>query len=325
MISVLANPPLVAILGPTASGKTALGVRIAEQFGGEVMACDSTQLYRGFDVGTAKPTVEERRGVPHHLIDVLEPNQASTAGLYRELALGVLNDLRERRKLPVLTVGTGLYLRALLEGLADVPRRSEELRERLREEVEEHGPGHLHGVLKKLDATAAEKIAAQDEQKLIRAIEVCLLAKKTLTEVHRGGKNPLQGWMVLKIGLRPTREALYERIKLRSKRMLEMGWLEEVRFLLKSAGESGIKAFDFIGYRELREVLNGKLSLGEAQAAIQRATRHYAKRQATWFRKEAGVRWLEGFGDEKTTQAAALTFLREQGIEDSSERRAAEV
>jgi tRNA dimethylallyltransferase len=314
MTSFPANPPLVAILGPTASGKSALGVWIAEQFNGEVVACDSTQLYRGFDIGTAKPTVEERRSIAHHLVDVLDPDQESTAGMYRELALQVLSDLRSRKKLPVLTVGTGLYLRALLEGLAEVPQRSEELRERLRKQSADHGPGHLHEVLARLDAAAAQKISARDEQKLIRAIEVCVLAQRTLTEVHRSGKSPLQGWEVIKIGLRPGREALYEHIESRTVRMLQHGWLEEIRSLLESGGDTNGKAFDFIGYRELRDVLEGKRSLEEAQACIQQATRNYAKRQMTWFRKESGVHWLEGFGDDRANQIAASALLREQGI-----------
>src|SRR5271166_4983441 len=183
--------PLVAVVGPTASGKSALGVWLAEQFGGEVLACDSTQLYRGFDIGTAKPGLAERRGIPHHLIDSLTPGEAATAGGYRERALTVLEDLRQRGRLPILTVGTGLYLRALLEGLADVPQRSEELRERLRASAEEHPPGYLHRLLRRLDLEAARKIAPADEQKLIRAIEVCVLARRPVSEVHRTGRAPL--------------------------------------------------------------------------------------------------------------------------------------
>src|SRR5205807_7974809 len=172
------QPLLVAIVGPTASGKSALGVCLAERLGGEVVACDSTQLYRGFDVGTAKPRFGERRGVAHHLVDVLDARDTATAGGYRDLALAVLEDLRQRRRLPVLSVGTGLYLRALLEGLADIPQRSEELRERLWNAADEHPLGYLHRILKRLDSQAAAKIVPADEQKLIRAIEVCLLAHK---------------------------------------------------------------------------------------------------------------------------------------------------
>ncbi|HEY6945111.1 MAG TPA: tRNA (adenosine(37)-N6)-dimethylallyltransferase MiaA [Candidatus Acidoferrum sp.] len=309
------QPFLVAIVGPTASGKSALGAWLAERLGGEIIACDSTQLYRGFDIGTAKPKAAERRGVPHHLVDVLDPREAATAGGYRERALAVLEDMRRRKRLPVLTVGTGLYLRALLEGLAEVPQRSEELRERLRTSAEEHPSGHLHGILKRLDPHTANKIASADEQKLIRAIEVCLLARKPISEVHRTGRKPLEGWRAVKIGLVPPREKLYERIQARTTSMLEQGWMQEVQNLLKSGLEESAKPFDFIGYRELRAVLLNELSLQQAREAIQQATRRYAKRQLTWFRKEAAVQWFPGFGDETELQASVFRFLQSQGLE----------
>jgi len=306
---------LVAIVGPTASGKSALGVWLAEQLEGEVVACDSTQLYRGFNIGTAKPRASERRGVAHHLIDVLDPKEASTAGGYRHMALTVLEDLRCRKRLPILTVGTGLYLRTLLEGLAEIPERSEELRERLRTSAKEHPPGHLHRVLERLDPHAAQKIASTDEQKLIRAVEVCLLAQKPISEVHRMGRKPLEGWRAVKIGLMPPREKLYERIHERTASMFQQGWMPEVRDLLKSGLDENAKPFDFIGYRELRSVLCGEASLEQARDAVERATRRYAKRQLTWFRKEAGVQWFSGFGDDPELQASILKFLQSQGAE----------
>jgi tRNA dimethylallyltransferase len=308
------NLPLVAVIGPTAVGKSALGVWLAERLGGEVIACDSTQLFRGFDIGTAKPSQEERRGVPHHLIDVLDASEPATAGGYREMALRVLEQLCNRGRLPVITVGTGLYLRALLDGLADLPQRSEELRDRLRVRAKERGRGHLHGVLSRLDKEAARKISPADEQKLIRAIEVCLISRKPLSEVHKDGRKPLEGWRVIKIGLLPKREDLYKRIRLRTQAMLARGWTNEVRSLLNSGMSETAKPFDFIGYRELRAVLRGEVALNEASAAIQQATRHYAKRQLTWFRKEHGVHWLSGFGDEPVVQQEALAWLREQGL-----------
>jgi len=305
-----ADLPLLVIVGPTASGKSALGVWLAERLDGEVIACDSTQLHRGFDIGTAKPTNEERRVVPHHLLDVLDGKDESTAGGYRDRAIEVLNDLRARRKIPVLTVGTGLYLRALLEGLAEVPQRSDELRERLRSAAFEHGVGYLHRVLRRLDPESARKIMPADEQKLIRAIEVCLLTKKPLSEVHRSGRKPLEGWRAVKIGLMPPREGLYERVHARTDTMFLRGWMEEVRGLIDSGVPEDAKAFDFIGYRELRKVLRGEMTLEEARAAIQQATRRYAKRQMTWFRREKGVHWLAGFGDEPGIQKEALEDVR---------------
>jgi tRNA dimethylallyltransferase len=315
MSEIKALLPLVVVVGPTASGKSALGVKLAERFRGEVVACDSTQLYRGFDIGTAKPGSSERRGIPHHLIDVLGPKDDATAGGYRQWALRILEDLRQRKRLPVFTVGTGLYLRALLEGLADVPQRSEELRERLRASVEEHPPGHLHRVLKRLDPEAAKKIAPEDEQKLIRAVEICVLARKPISEVHRSGRLPLEGWRVIKAGLMPPREKLNERIHARTDAMLEQGWMREVQVLLASSLSEDSKPFDFIGYRELRAVLRGEITLEEARGAIQQATRRYAKRQLTWFRKEQGVRWFSGFGDEAGVQAGVFEWLQAEGLE----------
>ena len=301
--------PLVVILGPTASGKSTLGVWLAEKIGGEVVACDSTQLYKGFDIGTAKPSLAERRGVVHHLIDVLDPNEPATAGGYRESAIAVLDDLRRRNRIPILTVGTGLYLRALLEGLADVPQRSEELRKRLRESRDQHLAGYLHRVLGRFDPDAANKIAPADEQKLIRAIEVCLLTKRPVTHVYSEGRAPLEGWRPIKVGLQPPREQLYEKIQIRTETMLAQGWLDEVRGLMNSALTDQAKPFDFIGYRELRSVARGEMQLADAKAAIQQSTRRYAKRQITWFRREAGVQWIEGFGDSPKVQASALEFV----------------
>jgi tRNA dimethylallyltransferase len=317
MNSENATPPLLAVVGPTASGKSALAVWLAEQFGGEVVACDSTQLYRGFDIGTAKPSASERRGVPHHLVDVLGPEEQATAGGYRQMALAVLTGLRQRARLPIFTIGTGLYSRALLDGLAGVPHRSEELRERLRLSVSAHAPGHLHRILQRLDSAAARKISSADEQKLIRAIEVCLIAKKPLSELHRSGRAPLQGWRVLKIGLAPEREALYARIHARTRTMLANGWLEEVRSLLYAGLPENAKPFDFIGYRELREVLQGRSTMDQASAAIQQATRRYAKRQLTWFRREPAVHWLTGFGDQANVQNETLEWLKSQRVDSA--------
>ena len=304
--------PLVVIVGPTASGKSKLAVWLALQVGGEVIACDSTQMYRGFDIGTAKPSAEERQGVPHHMTDLLDPSEEATAGGYRERAIGVLEGLRVRQHLPIFTAGTGLYLRALLEGLADVPQRSESLRERLRTSAAEHALGHLHRMLRRLDPISAGKIAAADEQKLIRAIEVCLLAKKPMSEVQRSGRTPLPGWRAVRIGLQPERGELYKRVHARTEAMLASGWMEEVRGLAAGGFPDNAKPFDFIGYRELRGVLRGEMKLEEARTAIQQATRRYAKRQITWFRREAGVHWLSGFGDDPEIQRRALGIVREE-------------
>jgi tRNA dimethylallyltransferase len=312
--------PLVAIVGPTASGKSALGVWLAERLGGEVVLCDSTQVYRYFLIGTAKPTPEEQRGIRHHLMDLLEPQEVFTAGEYRRRALEVLEDLRQRERLPILTVGTGLYLRVLLEGLADAPTRSEELRARLDLRARQHGGEYLHRLLKRLDRAAASRIAPRDRPKLIRAIEVCLLAGRPITEVHRAGRLRLEGFAPLKVGLMPRRGELYRRIERRVESMLERGWLDELKDAVARVVPAA-KPFEFIGYRELRAHLAGEMSLAEAVTAIQQATRRYAKRQITWFRKEPDVRWFEGFGDDPEIAAAVLRHL-EQHLPASPAARA---
>lgn len=302
-------PRLVVILGPTASGKSALGISLAKKLDAEILVCDSTQVYRHFDIGTAKVPSAEQQGIPHHLVDLVEPSDVFTAGDYRRLALAVLEDLARRRKLPILTAGTGLYLRALLEGLADAPTRSEELRGRLRESVSVRGPQHLHRMLNRLDPQAAAGISARDTQKVIRALEIRLLAGKPVAEVHSGGRSPLEGYRVIKIGLLPPRLALYEKIHARVLTMISAGWPDEIRRLIAQGVPSDVKPFQFIGYSELREHLEGRISLDDAVDQIQRATRRFAKRQITWFRKEPGVTWLSSFGDDPAALRTSLELI----------------
>jgi len=302
---------LVVILGPTASGKSALGIELAGRLGGEILVCDSTQVYRHFDIGTAKIPPAEQHGIPHHLVDLVEPHDIFTAGDYRRWALEVLADLCRRGKLPILTAGTGLYLRALLEGLADAPTRSEELRQRLRQKAGQRGPEYLHRLLARLDAGAARRIAPRDTQKVIRALEIRLLSGKSVGEVHRGGREGLQGYAIKKIGLLPPRPALYAHINSRVKSMMAAGWLEEVQRLMAQRVPADAKPFQFIGYAELRRHLEGGLDRDAAIAATQQATRRFAKRQITWFRKEPGVEWLAGFGDDPKIAAAALRIARD--------------
>jgi tRNA dimethylallyltransferase len=303
-------PRLVVVLGPTASGKSELGIHLAEKLGGEILVCDSTQVYQHFDIGTAKVPLTERRGIPHHLIDLVAPEEAFTAGDYRRHALEALEGVSGQRKMPILTAGTGLYLRALLEGLADAPARSEELRERLRKRAKEHGAEYLHRLLARLDGETASRIAPRDTQKIIRAIEIRVLAGKGVADVHRAGRAALEGYDIRKIGLLPPRPALYSRIDARVISMVEAGWLDEVRRLIASGMPPDAKPFQFIGYAELRACLEGSLAQDAAIKQIQRATRQLAKRQITWFRKEKQVKWLTGFGDQPAIQSAALDASR---------------
>ena len=309
---------LVVIVGPTASGKSALAVELAERLGGEVLACDSTQVYRGFDIGTAKPTAAERRGIPHHLLDLVEPGEIFHAGEYRRRALAVLEDLAKRGRLPIFTVGTGLYLRALIEGLCEAPPRSEDLRARLLRRTDERGPGYLHRMLDRLDPAAGERIAPRDIPKMIRAIEVRLLSGTPISALHRAGQTGLEGYRAIKIGLMPPREALYARIARRLEVMVDAGWIEEVRRLLASGVAADAKPFDFIGYREWREYLSGELTREQAIERIQQSTRRYAKRQITWFRRETGVRWVEGFGDDADVAAKSLAIAQAAMAEGAS-------
>jgi tRNA dimethylallyltransferase len=318
MIAPARSPSnLLVILGPTASGKSALGISLAEELGGEILVCDSTQVYRLFDIGTAKVPFAEQRGIPHHLVDLVDPRDVFTAGDYRLHALEALANVSRRGKLPILTAGTGLYLRALLEGLADAPTRSEELRERLRRKIRLRDAAYLHRLLARLDPHTAARIASRDTHKVIRAIEIRLLSGKSVTEIHRSGREALAGYTIIKMGLIPPRSALYARIDARVEAMLSAGWIEEVRALLSSDIPSTSKPFQFIGYPQLRDHLAGRQSLPAATAEIQRATRQFAKRQITWFRRERDVHWFSGFGDDPPIASAALAQFRKLSAEAS--------
>jgi tRNA dimethylallyltransferase len=303
------EPPLVAILGPTASGKTALSLALAERFGGEIVNCDSVAMYREFDLGTAKPTASERTRAPHHLFDCVAPTGHITAGEYARQARQVLEEIKARGHLPILVGGTGLYLRALLEGLFPGPQRSEELRERLREQAVSRGSSYLHRILRRLDHTAAEKIHVNDTPKVIRAIEVCLASRQKMTELwEQHGREPLRGFHILRLGLDPDREALYERINRRAQRMFEAGLVDETRRLVEKYGEKA-GPLSSLGYKQAVRLLRAELTREQALQAAQQAHRNYAKRQMTWFRREPEVQWLRGFGDDQQIQKTAAAWV----------------
>jgi tRNA dimethylallyltransferase len=265
-------------------------------------------MVREFEVGTAKPSDAERARAPHHLFDVIEPTSFITAGEYARLARGVLNEIKERSHLPIVVGGTGLYLRALIDGLFPGPQRSEELRARLRERAEEKGSAWLHRILQRLDRTAAEKIHANDTPKLIRAIEVCLATRREMSALWSEGRNALTGFRIVRLGLNPDREALYARINERARRMFETGLVEETRNLREQYGDSA-RALDSLGYKQAVQVLQGEVTREQAVTAAQQAHRNYAKRQLTWFRREPDVHWLAGFGDELEIQRQAVNYL----------------
>jgi tRNA dimethylallyltransferase len=287
----------VLLLGPTGSGKTALSLALGERFGGEIVSCDSVAVYRGMDLGTAKPSLEERGRLPHHLIDVADPDQPFTAGEYSRRARAALCEIAKRGKLPIVTGGTGLYLRALIEGLFAGPVRHEGLRDRLRKSAEKRGSAWLHRVLTRLDPESAARIHANDTPKLIRAIEVCVAARRPLSQVL--ARDPLTGFRLLRIGLTPPRENLYDRLNRRCAAMFAAGLVDETRTLLARYGN--VKALDSLGYRQARAVLAGTLTEQAAIAAAQQGHRNFAKRQFTWFRREPDVHWIEAFGDDAQT------------------------
>jgi len=298
--------PLLVIVGPTAAGKSALALYLAECLGGEVVNYDSIQVYRGFDIGTGKLPMGERRGIPHHLIDCLDPTDDFTAGDFRREALKVLKEIRERAKLPILVGGTGLYLRALLLGLFEGPTRSGDLRARLRNLEDRRGRGFLHRLLQRLDPASAGRIDPQDLQKVIRAVEVCLLARQELSRLQARGREPLQGFHCLKVGLNPARADLCARINQRVEQMFASGLQEEVRGLLARPEAPRMKAWGALGYRQVAAALRGEVTWQEALIATQAATRQYAKRQMTWFRQEPEVAWFSAFGDEPELQGRIL-------------------
>lgn len=302
MASPKPEPLLVVLLGPTGSGKTALSLVLAERFGGEIVNYDSVAMYREFNIGTAKPTPDEYARVPHHLLDCVEPREQITAGEYARKARQVLAEINTRGHLPIVVGGTGLYLRALLEGLFPGPQRSEELRARLRASAARRGPEYVHRILQRLDRAASEKIHPNDTPKLIRAVEVNLAAREKMTELwQRHGRDPLRGFRVLRLGLDPDRQALYDRINDRARRMFEAGLIEETKQLLEKYGDAAPPLFS-LGYRQAVQLIRGELTQEQALQAAQQAHRNYAKRQMTWFRREPQVRWLRGFGDDREVQ-----------------------
>ena len=299
------EPLVVILLGPTGSGKTALSLELAERFNGEIVSCDSVAVYRGMELGAAKPSAAERARIPHHLIDTADLDRPFTAGEYGRQARAALREIAGRGKLPIVTGGTGLYLRALTEGLFAGPERREDLRDRLRTRAAQRGSVWLQRLLARLDPASAARIHANDTPKLIRAIEVCLTVRKPLSQVL--ARDPLTGYRLLRIGLNPPRSALYDRLNQRCARMFAAGLVAETRSLLDRYGR--IKALDSLGYRQALSILEGAATEEAAIAAAQQGHRNYAKRQLTWFRREPGVHWIQDFGDAPQTSSTAMAIV----------------
>jgi len=296
--------PLVVIAGPTGSGKSELALAIAERFQGEILNCDSVQVYRYFDIGTAKTPIAERRGVFHHLIDALEPDEIFTAGEFARVGRKLLKEISARGNLPVVAGGTGFYIRALIDGLAPGPERDEMLRLRLSER-ERRRPGSLHRLLSRFDSRTAGRIHANDVPKTMRALEICLKARRPAAEVFDAGRDALEGFRALKIGLFPDREALYLRLETRLEQMFAAGLLEEAAAILAKGFPESSKPFESIGYKQALQAIRGEISPRDALFYARRDTRRYAKRQMTWFRREPGLEILRGFGHDPLVRERA--------------------
>lgn len=314
--SVVENPliPLLVVLGPTGSGKSDLSLYIAQALGGEIVNCDSLQVYRSFDVGTAKVPAVHRQGVPHHLIDIVEPANLFTAGDYARLAASAVREISARGHMAVLVGGTGFYLRGLLEGLSPGPSRDDILRARLQDR-EHHRPGSLHRILARLDPASAARIHPNDKNKTLRALEIRLLERAPLSSMFERGRAPLSGFRPIKIGLDPPRELLYTRLNERARKMFEtdlseQNLVEEVRGLLLAGVPPEAKPFESLGYKQVLQMLQGRITEEQALESTQQETRRYAKRQLTWFRKEQDVQWIDGFGDDPRVQVEALAILQ---------------
>jgi tRNA dimethylallyltransferase len=305
--------PLPVVLGPTGSGKSDLSIFIASAIGGEIVNCDSVQVYRGFDLGTAKVPAAERQRVPHHLIDIVEPAELFTAGDYARVAEVAIREIAGRGAAAVLVGGTGFYLRGLLEGLSPGPSRDDILRARL-QETELNRPGTMHRILARLDPASAVRIHPNDKNKTMRALEVRLLEGAALSSMFERGRVPLSGFLPVKIGLDPPRDLLYERLNERAREMFQQDLVEEVRGLLSSGVPPHAKPFESLGYKQALQLVQGQITEEQALESTQQETRRYAKRQRTWFRKEQGVHWMEGFGDDPAVQAEALAMLRRAGV-----------
>lgn len=291
------GPFLVVICGPTASGKTALALKLAERLALEIISADSRQVYRGMDIGTAKPDRRELAEVPHHLIDVVDPDENFTAADFVERGRVAIEQIRRRGRLPLVVGGTGLYIRALLLGLADAPGGNEQIRREMHLVEERGGPGTLYRQLETIDPSLAARLSPSDLVRIVRALEVFHLTGRRFSDLQREHASRPSPYRALKIGLAPDRKILYDRIDRRVENMISAGLPEEVRGLLERGYSPDLKSMQTIGYRETVDYLQGRLTLAEAVSLIQRNSRRYAKRQATWFGRDNSIIWLDSFAE----------------------------
>ncbi len=303
------DPTVVAVLGPTASGKSALGLALAGRFDGEIINCDSTAVYRGFDIGTDKVPRAEQQGVPHHLVDLVDPTEVYTAAQFAADAARVIREIQARGRLPILVGGTGFYYRALTRGLFPGPGSDELLRGRLERVAARRGHGFLHRMLRRVDAASADRIQPGDLKRMIRALEVYFLTGRPLTAHFADTASPIAGMRVIAIGLRLPMAAIADRTARRVQQQFDRGLVDEIRGLLARGVPETARPFGGLVYRQAMEFLHGIRSEAETRELIARENRHYARRQMIWFRKEPDLEWFDGPGESAGTQAAVAAFL----------------
>src|SRR5574337_1089481 len=312
--------PLIVLIGPTASGKSALALALAERVGGEIVAADSMQVYRGLDIGTAKPTTDDRHRIPHHLLDVVAPDQPFTAADYARLASAAIVDIRARGRLPIVVGGTGLYVRALLYGLFDGPGEMMSLRETLHREAAQAGPPTLHRRLEAIDPKAAAALHPNDLFRIVRALEVAVVSGRPISTLRIEGRRNHRSipGPILQFGLERNRQELYQRIDARVEAMMAQGLLDEVRSLLDRGYNETLKPLRAIGYRHMIRHLRGEIGLDGAITSLKRDTRRYAKRQLTWFRHQDEIEWLSVEGSTVSERLVRLLVERIEAVWSSA-------
>ena len=309
-----AHPPLVAVLGPTAVGKSALGIALAHHLGGEIVSCDSTAVYRGFDIGTDKVPASQRQGIPHHLIDVADPEEEYSAARYAREAAGAVRDITARGRLPILVGGTGLYYRALTRGFFPGPGRDSALRARLTRVAERRGPARLHRMLRAVDPMSADRIHAADVKRVIRALEVHRLTGRALTEHFAQTAPPLPEYVVIPLALRIPAELTAERVARRVEAQFDGGLLDEIRGLLAAGVPETAHPFSGLVYRQALEHLHGVRDEAATRALVTLENRRYARRQLIWFSKEPNLLWFHGAGEREATYHDVLHALEAREI-----------
>jgi tRNA dimethylallyltransferase len=307
-------PRLIAILGPTATGKSRLAIELADRVGGEIVNCDSTAVYRRFDIGTDKVPVDCQRGIPHHLVDIVEPTEAYSAARFAREAAAVIHEISGRGRVPMLVGGTGLYYRALTRGLFPGPARDETLRARLERTAARRGAPFLHRAVARIDPPSAVRIQPNDRKRLIRALEVFLLTGRALSDHFADTRSPIGEYDVIALALRLPADMLAERLARRVDEQFARGVVDEVRAILAAGIPATAHPFSGLVYRQVLELLHGVRDERETRALIVRENKHYARRQLIWFRKEPNLQWLNGPGEDAAALAAALDVLRARGL-----------